>query len=75
MVTKKDLTEQEIRTRYIMPAIREAGWTLEQIREELYLTDGQLYPRGQTALRSEQVRGLRALSPERTTGRCRGQRQ
>jgi type I restriction enzyme R subunit len=53
MVTKKDLTEQEIRTRYITPAIRDAGWTLEQVREELYLTDGQLHPRGQIALRGE----------------------
>ena len=52
-MSKKDLKEQEIRTRYITPAIREAGWALDQIREEVYLTDGQLYPRGQKAMRGE----------------------
>ena len=41
LVDKKDLTEQEIRTRYITPAIRDdAGWPLHQIRDEPYLTDG-----------------------------------
>ena len=32
---KKDLTEQEIRTRYITPAIRGAGWRHNQTREAL----------------------------------------
>ena len=46
LVDKKDLTEQEIRTRYITPAIRDdAGWPLHQIREDVYLTDGQIHPR------------------------------
>ena len=46
LVDKKDLTEQEIRTRYITPAIRDdAGWPLHQIREELYLMDEQILPR------------------------------
>jgi len=36
LVDKKDLTKQEIRTRYITPAIRDdAGWPLSQIREAL----------------------------------------
>jgi len=35
LVDKKDLTEQEIRTRYITPAIRGAGWPHNQIREAL----------------------------------------
>jgi hypothetical protein len=56
-VTKKDLTEQEIRTRYITPALREAGWPLNQIREEHYLTDGQILPRGRTALGSKRSPG------------------
>ena len=34
-MNKKHLTEQEIRTRYITPAIRGAGWPLNQIREAL----------------------------------------
>ena len=52
-MTKKDLTEQEIRTRYITPALRQAGWPLEQIREEHYLTAGQILPRGRKALRGK----------------------
>jgi type I restriction enzyme R subunit len=48
---KKDLTEQEIRTRYITPAIQPASWLPRQIREEVYLTDGQIHPRGRVAPR------------------------
>jgi type I restriction enzyme R subunit len=48
---KKDLTEQEIRTRYITPAIQGAGWLPRQIREEVYLTAGQIHPRGRVAPR------------------------
>jgi type I restriction enzyme R subunit len=50
---KKDLTEQEIRTRYITPAVQAAGWSKGQIREELYLTDGQILPQGQKARRGK----------------------
>ncbi len=32
---KKDLTEQEIRARYITPAIRGAGWLHSQVRDVL----------------------------------------
>ncbi|MFQ5818120.1 MAG: EcoAI/FtnUII family type I restriction enzme subunit R [Terriglobia bacterium] len=54
LVDKKDLTEQEIRTRYITPAIRDdAGWPLHQIREGVYLTDGQVHPRGKSAPRGK----------------------
>jgi type I restriction enzyme, R subunit len=46
---KKSLTEQEIRTRFITPALRQAGWRLAQIREEYYFTDGrfQIQKQGQ----------------------------
>jgi type I restriction enzyme, R subunit len=43
---KKALTEQEIRTRYITPAIRRAGWSAPQIREEVCITAGQIHPDG-----------------------------
>ena len=43
---KKDLTEQEIRTRYITPAIQSARCQPHQIREEVYITDGQIHPAG-----------------------------
>lgn len=42
---KKELTEQEIRTRYITPAIIKAGWLPQQIREEYKLTDGRIVAR------------------------------
>jgi type I restriction enzyme R subunit len=46
-MNKKDLTEQEIRTRYITPAVLDSGWKLADIREEYYFTDGrvELHPR------------------------------
>jgi type I restriction enzyme R subunit len=53
-MTKQQLTEQEIRTRYITPAIQGAGWQPNQIREELYLTDGRIIVRGALAMRSQQ---------------------
>ncbi len=41
---KKDLTEQETRSCYIMPAIRQSHWQPHQIREKVYITDGQIHP-------------------------------
>ena len=35
---KKDLTEQEIRSQYIRPAIVDAGWEPAEIREEYHFT-------------------------------------
>lgn len=52
-VNKKDLTEQEIRTRYITPGIQSVGWKPSQIREEVYITDGQIHPGGQVAVRGK----------------------
>ena len=57
-MSKKDLTEQEIRTRYITPAILDAGWPPDRVREELYLTDGQIHPQGRTARRGKGKRVL-----------------
>ncbi|MCA9970641.1 MAG: DEAD/DEAH box helicase family protein, partial [Anaerolineales bacterium] len=42
-MNKKTLTEQEIRTRFITPALRQAGWQPRQIREEYYFTDGRIH--------------------------------
>lgn len=50
---KKDLTEQEIRTRYITQAIRDAGWPVSQIREEFCLTHGKIHPHGKIAPRGK----------------------
>lgn len=44
-------TEAEIRTRYILPALKEAGWDTFQIREEYVLTQGRIVPRGRNVTR------------------------
>lgn len=48
---KKELTEQEIRTRYITPAVKNAGWQEHQIREEYQLTAGRIIARHNTCIR------------------------
>ena len=52
---KKSLTEADIRTKYITPAITEkAGWDVHtQLREEVHLTDGPLMVRGNEAKRGK----------------------
>lgn len=45
-MSKKDLSEREICTRYIYPALVEAGWIAQQIREEVTFTKGQIMVRG-----------------------------
>jgi len=51
---KKQLTERDICTKYILPAIKKAGWDIHtQIREEVNLTAGRVIVRGQMGLRSK----------------------
>lgn len=46
-VNKKDLKEQEIRTKYITPALNDKGWeVLKNMREEFYFTDGRVHVAG-----------------------------
>ena len=54
MANKRDLTEADIRSKYITPALTEAGWDLhKQIREETYFTDGRIRVRGSLAKRDK----------------------
>ena len=39
---KRQLTEQEIRSRFITPAIQSAGWKPQQMREEVTFTAGRI---------------------------------
>jgi len=48
---KKKLSERDICTKYITPAILEAGWQQTQFREEVKLTDGRVMVRGKFAAR------------------------
>ena len=55
-MSKKNLSEREICTRYIYPALTQAGWTAQQIREEVTFTKGQIMVRGKLHTRGETKR-------------------
>ncbi|HBK68157.1 MAG TPA: restriction endonuclease subunit R, partial [Firmicutes bacterium] len=49
----KKLTEEDIKYRFITPAIEQAGWKKEQILLEYFFTDGQVLVRGNTVKRGK----------------------
>ncbi len=54
---KKTLSERDICTKYITPAIEKAGWDkLTQFLEEVSFTDGKIYVRGKLTARGTQKR-------------------
>ena len=50
-MSKKDLTEEDIKLRYITLAINSAGWKNEHIRMEYYFTDGRVIFQGKVHAR------------------------
>lgn len=50
---KRDLSERDICTKFITPAIQQAGWRQHEFREEVQLTDGRVIVRGKLAKRNE----------------------
>lgn len=51
---KKSLSETEIRSRYISPAISKAGWDIDSVREEFYyFTLGRIIVRGKKSFRKD----------------------
>ena len=51
---KKALTESDIRTKFITPALRAAGWDeMAQIREEVSFTKGRIIVRGKLVSRGK----------------------
>ena len=48
---KKTLSERDICTKFITPAIQQAGWQQHQFREEVKLTAGRVMVRGNLAAR------------------------
>lgn len=57
MLNKKSLSERDICTKYITPALAQAGWDLQrQMREEWSFTDGRILVRGQKYTRGKQKR-------------------
>jgi type I restriction enzyme R subunit len=54
-LNKKSLSERDICTKFITPALVNAGWDVVlQVREEFTFTDGRIIVRGQMAVRSKQ---------------------
>ena len=57
MLNKKLLSERDICTKFITPALEEAGWDTQlQILEEVSFTDGKIYVRGKFTARGTRKR-------------------
>ena len=51
---KRSLTERDICTKFILPAIKRAGWDeMVQVREEVYFTKGRIIVRGKLVTRGK----------------------
>lgn len=54
---KRSLTERDICTKFILPAIKRAGWDeMVQVREEVYFTEGRIIVRGKLVTRGRRRR-------------------
>lgn len=53
---KKEMSERDICTKFITPAIKQANWKERQIREEVKLTNGRIIVKGSTASRGQEKR-------------------
>jgi type I restriction enzyme, R subunit len=57
MYSKKDLTERDICTKFITPALIRSGWDIQlQVLEEFAFTDGRIYVKGKLTARGERKR-------------------
>lgn len=57
MTNKKSLSERDMITQFIMPAVLRAGWSVErQVREEVFFTDGRIFVKGTKTVRGERKR-------------------
>ena len=56
-MNKKELSERDICTKYITPAVKQAGWDeMMQIREEVGFTKGRIIVRGKLVTRGKAKR-------------------
>ena len=56
-MNKKELSERDICTKFINPAIKQAGWNLKkQVREEVSFTDGRVIVQGKMHTRGKRKR-------------------
>jgi type I restriction enzyme R subunit len=59
-MNKKDLSERDICTKFITPAVVQAGWDVQsQIREEVHFTKGRIIVRGKLVTRGKDKRETR----------------
>ncbi len=69
--TSASLTERDICTKFILPAVKEAGWDMMlQVREEVFFTKGRITVRGKlvargTAKKADVVLCYKPISPSR----------
>jgi len=57
MASKKDLSERDICTQFILPALKKASWDIAtQVREEVPFTDGRIYVKGNKTTRGKKKR-------------------
>ncbi len=57
MIDKKNLSERDICTKFITPAVEKSGWNkMTQLLEEVSFTDGKIYVRGKLTARGKQKR-------------------
>lgn len=53
-MNKSQLSETDIRTKFITPAIQDAAWNIQkQVREEVHFTDGRIIVKGETVKRAK----------------------
>lgn len=52
-VSKKDLSEEDIKNRYITPALNKAGWSSDSMLMEKYFTDGRIIVQGKAKHRQK----------------------
>ena len=56
-INKRSLSERDVCTKFILPAIQEAGWDhINQLREEVSFTDGRIVVQGKTVKRGKTKR-------------------
>ena len=54
---KKSLSERDICTKFITPALTSSGWDIQrQVREEVSFTDGRIHVRGRRVARGKKKR-------------------
>ncbi|MBO7127879.1 DEAD/DEAH box helicase family protein [bacterium] len=56
-ISQKELSERDIISKYILPAIARSGWDMQkQVREEVTFTDGRIFVKGRRTRRGEKKR-------------------